>query len=224
MGATIFGVIKFASAQTSDIIQACVAQPGSNSSAQNLAGQGNTGSVRIVQDQSDCRGDEIYITWNVQGPPGPPGPSGPPGPPSTGGLFVVDSQNQKVGLVVGEVASVYQNWVVYQYDNYAITFQVTTAGIETKDFLSSYYTSPDCSGTPYLQVDDRALFRKGTIINGQMIFAGDPIQVLEIHSFDWFDSMSQTIHCNTMDSNVMVGPRQSFQLPNFIPPFHISQQ
>jgi hypothetical protein len=35
-----------------------------------------TGLVRIVDDASQCRANEVEITWNSEGPPGPPGPPG----------------------------------------------------------------------------------------------------------------------------------------------------
>ncbi len=44
------------------------------------------GQVRIVDDASQCRGQEVAITWNTQGPAGPQGPPGPPGPSGGGGL------------------------------------------------------------------------------------------------------------------------------------------
>ena len=72
--------ITVARAQSSEIIQACIAQSNGDSQCKNLAGNANTGSVRIVQNQDDCRNDETYITWNVQGPQGLPGPAGVPGP------------------------------------------------------------------------------------------------------------------------------------------------
>jgi hypothetical protein len=38
-----------------------------------------TGAIRIVDDASQCRPQEVPITWNTEGPQGPPGPPGPPG-------------------------------------------------------------------------------------------------------------------------------------------------
>ena len=34
------------------------------------------GTVRLVDDASDCRSREVAVSWNVEGPPGPPGPAG----------------------------------------------------------------------------------------------------------------------------------------------------
>lgn len=51
----------------------------------------SNGQVRLVDDASECRGQEVAVTWNAdgpQGPPGqqgPPGAQGPPGPPGPGG-------------------------------------------------------------------------------------------------------------------------------------------
>jgi hypothetical protein len=38
--------------------------------------QRNTGSLRVVESQSDCRSSENAITWNQRGPQGLPGPGG----------------------------------------------------------------------------------------------------------------------------------------------------
>jgi hypothetical protein len=62
-----------------NVIHACVAQPGSDNTARNLNGQANTGSVRIVDSEADCRAGETHVMWNVEGPTGPAGPQGPPG-------------------------------------------------------------------------------------------------------------------------------------------------
>ena len=70
----------FPTAQDDDIIQACVAQPGSGEQAKNVNGQANTGSVRIVSSPDHCRDGEYYITWNRVGASGPIGPIGPTGP------------------------------------------------------------------------------------------------------------------------------------------------
>jgi hypothetical protein len=67
-------------------IHACYSQPGSNSQSQNMQGQGNTGSVRIVSSQQDCSNGETHITWNITGPQGLPGLQGPPGPQGVPGL------------------------------------------------------------------------------------------------------------------------------------------
>jgi hypothetical protein len=38
------------------------------------------GSIRLVDDASQCRGPrETAVSWNIEGPPGPPGPPGPGG-------------------------------------------------------------------------------------------------------------------------------------------------
>jgi len=38
-----------------------------------------TGSIRIVSDTNQCRGNETPLTWNQQGPAGPQGATGPQG-------------------------------------------------------------------------------------------------------------------------------------------------
>lgn len=44
-----------------------------------------SGSVRIVHSSFDCRRDEQFVSWNVEGPTGPAGPAGPPGVPGLPG-------------------------------------------------------------------------------------------------------------------------------------------
>src|SRR5208282_3340156 len=38
-----------------------------------------SGLARIVHSSADCRRDELFISWNIQGPVGPTGPAGPTG-------------------------------------------------------------------------------------------------------------------------------------------------
>jgi hypothetical protein len=51
------------------------------------------GYLRIVDDPSECRRREIFLSWNMEGPEGPqgeegpPGPAGPPGPQGPAGLI-----------------------------------------------------------------------------------------------------------------------------------------
>lgn len=77
LGASALSIVF---AQSTDTIFACVAQPNSNAQAQNVQGQGNVGSVRIVTSTADCGPQEDPISWNVLGPTGPQGPIGPAGP------------------------------------------------------------------------------------------------------------------------------------------------
>src|SRR4051812_35698815 len=41
--------------------------------------QNTTGAVRIVSGPADCRANESFVTWNVQGAAGDVGPQGPIG-------------------------------------------------------------------------------------------------------------------------------------------------
>ena len=45
----------------------------------------SNGQVRLVDDASQCRSQEVAVSWNTEGPQGPPGPPGPPGVPGPGG-------------------------------------------------------------------------------------------------------------------------------------------
>lgn len=83
----VFGVLLGAGMVTlvvanhdANTIHACVSQAGSPSQAQNMQGQGNVGSVRIVNSPADCGNQETPVEWNIVGPQGPPGPTGPQGP------------------------------------------------------------------------------------------------------------------------------------------------
>lgn len=48
---------------TNQVIHACVAEANSNDRAQNVQGQANTGSVRIVGSEADCKNGEYYLSW-----------------------------------------------------------------------------------------------------------------------------------------------------------------
>ena len=62
--AIVFWVVPLIMAQSSnELIYACVAQAGSNSQSKNIQDQANTGSVRIVSSDTDCRNDEYHISW-----------------------------------------------------------------------------------------------------------------------------------------------------------------
>jgi hypothetical protein len=69
----IGGAVTFAAMQgpgEDDLIHGCVSQ--------GLLGLGK-GSIRIVQDPSECRPGEEPLSWNQQGLQGEPGPQGEPG-------------------------------------------------------------------------------------------------------------------------------------------------
>jgi len=81
-GGVFLTISRIGAQDGNSVIHACVAQPGSQNQSQNVNGQANTGSVRIVGGPADCRQGETYISWNIVGPPGiqgPPGEQGPPG-------------------------------------------------------------------------------------------------------------------------------------------------
>lgn len=125
--------ITIAKAQSNDIIHACVAQPGSNSQSQNLSGQGNAGSVRIVSSQSDCRNGETYLTWNVQGPPGPTGPTGASGPPGSSGNGAIVCDYCEVSDVLHRIGQ--SNLTNYNFDNAILNL--------------TYFLNTDISGSSF---------------------------------------------------------------------------
>lgn len=61
----IIGILWVNNAQTTinQVIHACVATADSNERAQNIQGQANTGSVRIVGSEADCRTGEYHLSW-----------------------------------------------------------------------------------------------------------------------------------------------------------------
>jgi hypothetical protein len=46
----------------------------------NACAQNFTGDLRVVATKSQCKSDEHFVSWNVQGPVGQTGPQGPAGP------------------------------------------------------------------------------------------------------------------------------------------------
>lgn len=61
--ASLVGGVAIAQTSSTGVITACV---------------GQNGNLRLVDDASECRGQETVITWNQQGPEGPQGPAGGP--------------------------------------------------------------------------------------------------------------------------------------------------
>src|SRR3954465_7755223 len=60
----------------------------SSTSPLNACANGGNGNLRLVSGASDCRANEAFVSWNVQGAAGLPGPKGDPGaagPPGTPG-------------------------------------------------------------------------------------------------------------------------------------------
>ncbi len=240
----VFGTIKVVGAQSADVIKACVAQPGSNNQPQNVGGQANTGSVRIVSSQSDCKTGEAYVTWNVQGPPGPPGPTGVPGPAGSGGLTVYDSQNQEVGTLFDVRRfqdMVYENEIIRKINGYAVSFAISQNEIGYDWIISPQnvrvgYTSNDCSGTPLITTslsgqNSPPIIRPGYVTNNKAVFAGDPLGngwIYQVHSWTTFIPPSDFGPCNIggrdsvfADQYAWFGPLQVVDLPNFTPPFSI---
>lgn len=203
----VFGAVTFVRAQTTtDIVKACVAQPGSNSQAKNIVGKSNTGSVRIVSSENDCRNGEVYITWNVQGP------SGPPGPPGSGGsqFIVVDSQNQEVGPLIA------LSYVLRKIGDYWVNINVTSNGLEQQTSMYVNYASTDCSGIPHLDVGGMA--RPGMIVGNKVYYAGDPL-IHHYNSYRLFTPPNSYGECNQDSVDLLLGPVQSYELPTFVPPF-----
>lgn len=65
----IFGIVTllaFPGQSNGDVINACK--------------NNHNGTLRVVDDASDCRGSESPLSWNTEGPQGDPGEQGPPGP------------------------------------------------------------------------------------------------------------------------------------------------
>src|SRR5271154_5886874 len=56
-----------------------IAAPNSTSTVVNACYDRRNGLVRIVDSRNDCRRDEQFVSWNVEGPTGPAGPAGPAG-------------------------------------------------------------------------------------------------------------------------------------------------
>ena len=67
----IFSVLTFPSQSVGDVIHACK--------------NNHSGTLRVVDDASDCRASETTLSWNTEGPQGPPGEPGAPGEPGEPG-------------------------------------------------------------------------------------------------------------------------------------------
>jgi hypothetical protein len=134
--AVVLAMISFVRAQAgSEIIHACVAQAGSGNQSQNVQGQANTGSVRIVSGEADCKTGEYYMQWNNG---------------STFQLQIDNLQNQVNGILeqlsslqptsYKDIAAGDVNTCIIRDDNTAICFGVNYYGASSfpaeQEFLS----------------------------------------------------------------------------------------
>jgi len=77
-------VLKYAALSALVLAQAALAAP-PRSNLIIACYNRETGHARIVGSIADCRRDENFVTWNIQGPQGPAGPQGVAGPQGPAG-------------------------------------------------------------------------------------------------------------------------------------------
>ncbi len=192
-------IVTTARAQSTDIIRACIAQPNGNSQSKNVAGNANAGSVRIVQSQSDCRSDETYITWNIQGPQGLPGPSGAPG--NSGEIGVgefLSNDFSGVSLYSGSINPL-------QYRNFA-SANFTNANLIMVDFSYSDLTSANFTNAYLTAV--HFVFSKaeganfsGTNLEGAYLISGNFIGANFTGAYMHGNSINNAIFSNANFTN-----------------------
>ena len=68
---TATAALAFGTAATAGAIYACV--------------NNNSGTIRIITENSLCTSNEQLLAWNIEGPPGPAGPAGATGPAGSDG-------------------------------------------------------------------------------------------------------------------------------------------
>ncbi len=210
LAVVVFASVKIAQAQTSELIHACIATSTSSNRAQNVNGQANTGSVRIVQSQNDCKPDEMYISWNMQGPPGPSGA------PGAGGLKIYDSQNLEVGPYNGS------SRVMFYVNGIYLAVNILPQGFRTTSGFNLYYNSSDCTGQPYFDVND--MLRPTEVVGNTAYYGGDPVAIFDTFSQRYFEPPSTYGPCEYQNSRSPgAGPLQTYQLPYFVPPFRLGQ-
>ncbi len=127
----------------------------------------NTGAVRVVSTTTQCNPqNETPLTWNVSGP-------------GAGGLRVLDSKDEVVGLLLES------DHVVRLIDGHWFAPTVDKAGfVETGLFY--LYESTDCTGQPYLEYNDRIPDWGGSSLGGgsslTIYYAAPPITPRTIQS------------------------------------------
>jgi hypothetical protein len=90
----------------------------------------------------------------------------------------------------------------------------------TASSLQFYFTTPDCTGSPYWPVF--AIFRYGVPYHGQTLYyAKDPVQAIPVASVQVFDTSLTNSLCLTVSFTAPAGPVATFDLRGFIPPFHV---
>jgi hypothetical protein len=186
--------------------------------------------LRIVSSPKDCKSKtETAISWNKTGPAGPQGeqglegeegdtgPAGPPGPAGSG-LKVIDAEQREVGIAIDRSS------VVRPSGPYFVNFYVSPSGIPGQTYrnpeIELLYETSDCSGTPYLSASGTSRF--GSVAGTKVYHAGDPVELKTLSSRKLVSTPEDPDNtwCSTYyGSMAPVGPVESFDIPEFTPPF-----
>lgn len=187
------------------------------------------GNVRVVSPSTNCRATESPLSWNSEGAPGPAGPTGPAGPAGTGGPAwkLLDSNGQEVGRAASDYFGAFLT-VVFEHAGrpfFLVLFDKNHLGGP----LFGYYSTPDCSGTPYYEFgtnsDPKDFLPITTSIGppGRTVYVPDeaatPVQV-EFQSY--YDSASEQCRPNVFSGTVARPFVPLVDLDTyFTPPYHV---
>ena len=133
------------------------------------------GKLRVISDLSLCKKTELPITWNAGGTQGPPGPQGPQGEqgsqgiqgvkgdkgdtgsPGTqgpagpsGGASLLSANDEYLGQLVDDLSNTVKIYVpsLKRIIHIDLATGLNELGIRSQ--YTFYYTTNDCTGTPYM--------------------------------------------------------------------------
>jgi hypothetical protein len=173
----------------------------------------SSGQIRIVASVSQCRSNEIPLTWNLQGPAG-----------GQADFVVVDSTGKSIGPVIGTMQFGAFGGLTGGLSVVALPFEdkwlqvfVRRSTFEAPILL---YTSPDCTGQPFGATSPSPFLATGVSADNTLYYESGPSQSITTGSiFDIFNSSCSSLEV-TMDA-VPMAP--AIDLKVFTPPFRVTR-
>jgi hypothetical protein len=153
------------------------------------------GKLRVVSDPSTCKRTESPIAWNVGGGEGPPGPQGPKGDkgdqgdqgiqgskgdngdtgsPGTqgpagpsGGASLLSANDEYLGQLVDDLSNTVKIYMPSLKRIIHIDLATGLNQLGNRSQYTFYYTTNDCTGTPYIIPTLEPKNKADFIITGQ---------------------------------------------------------
>jgi hypothetical protein len=134
---------------------------------------------------------------------------------TVGGVRVVDSLGQLVGPLIGYSSA------LRKVGNSTFAIQVVPSGFPDNGAFQYSYTSPDCSGTQYLQVSRPELITPSRQSGSVLEYVTGPFERVTINSYET-STPTFCQHFPNNDTNIY-GRGATFDLSTLglVPPFHL---